>query len=195
MKTRIIIIILLLPMSVICQEISVKSMPYFSTTRGFDREHYVKGFIIGADYSMNQDQVIKKYLDFEFEYANMESAQRASNTYMYSVIIGHKIMTDYNFFSSFRLRYSYASRSVSFGNNAYPINSAETTNGLKYHCAGAELILGKRVFFVKEGRLYLDLGVGGSYNHTLLTNMSIIYEDDNLPLFWSKFILQLGCKF
>ena len=127
MKTRIIIIILLFPISVICQEISVKSMPYFSTTRGFDREHYVRGFIIGADYSINQDQVINKYLEVEFEYANMESAEIASNAYMYSMIIGYKIMTDYNYFSSFRFRYSYASRSVSFGNNAYPINSAQTT--------------------------------------------------------------------
>ena len=57
MKTRIIIIILLFPISVICQEVSVKSMPYFSATRGFDREYYVKGFIIGGDYSMSQDQV------------------------------------------------------------------------------------------------------------------------------------------
>jgi len=170
-------------------------MPYFSTTRGFDREYYVKGFIIGGDYSVNQDQVTNKYLEVEFEYANMESAQIASNAYMYSMIIGYKIMTDYNFFSSFRVRYSYANRSVSFGNNAYPINSAQTTNGLKYHCVGPEIILGKRIFFVKEGGLYLDLGIGGSYNYTLLTNMDIINEDDKLPIFWSKFILQLGYKF
>ena len=190
-----IMIILLMPISLICQECSVKSMPYFSTTRGYDNEYYVKGSIVGFDCSISHHQLINKYLEFEFEYANMESSEIASNAYMYSMIIGYKIMTDYNFFSSFRVRYSYATRSVSFGDNAYPMNSEQTTNRLQYHCAGPEIILGKRMFFVKEGRLYLDLGIGGSYNHTLLTNMDVVYEYDNLPLFWSKFILQLGYKF
>ena len=100
---------------------------------------------------------------------------------------------------SFRLRYYYASRPVSFGdssiNGAYPINYTDKTNALKYHCVGAELLFGKRFFFINEGRLYLDLGVGGSYNHTLVTNMDIMYKTDELPTFWTKIILQLGYKF
>ncbi len=202
MRTKLpfsIFIILLMPISLLCQDFAVRSMPYFSTTRGYENEYYVTGTIIGFDYAIRQDQVINKYLEVDFEYANMKSAQVSSSVYMYSIISGYKLMTDYNFFTSFRLRYSYASRPVSFGdssiNGAYPINYTDKTNALKYHCVGAELLFGKRFFFINEGRLYLDLGVGGGYNHTLVTNMDIMYKTDELPAFWTKIILQLGYKF
>ena len=189
---RIVFVILLFPSLLLSQEVSVKSMPYFSAVRGLDHEHYITGFILAADYSLTQDRVIDRYLELEIEYANMESAESSSNIKMYSLIGSYKFMSDYNFFASFRFRYSFASRGVSFRTNAYPLSYSY--NSLNYHCIGPELIVGKRVYLKKEGKLYFDLGVGAAYNYTLKTNMNIRF-DHELPKFWRKLNIQLGYKF
>ena len=191
---RIVFVILLFPYLLFSQEVSVKSMPYFSTIRGLDHENYITGFILAADYSLTQDRVVDSYLELEIEYANMESSESSSNIKMYSLIGSYKLMSDYNFFASFRFRYSFASRGVSFGANAYPLSYSDTYNSLNYHCIGPELIVGKRMYFKKEGRLYFDLGVGAAYNYTLKTNMDILFFDHKLPKFWRKLNVQLGCK-
>ena len=196
MRIALSLIVILLSVSIYAQDdnkssflklnnLSVKTLPYFyaADVQGYN----FSGTIIGIEYSLIENRVINKFLDAEIGYSKLtedNEISSAPNGYMLSFKYGYKFITDYNFFSSVRIRVSYSENHLR-NSGIGEINSWKKEDILSM---GPEIILGKR--FNLFNNLFIDLGLGATYNYSWKD-----YKSYTWIKYWPKVDLQIGYRF